>query len=55
MPSRTDTAGHTKAFDYPVWEHWGWGVGASRNAAPPFFHIMLIDYAQSNEGDTPLV
>ena len=23
MPSRTDTAGHTKAFDYPVAEHWG--------------------------------
>ena len=23
MPSRTDTAGHTTAFDYPVAEHWG--------------------------------
>ena len=23
MPSRTDTAGHTKAFVYPVAEHWG--------------------------------
>ena len=23
MPSRTDTAGHTEAFDYPVTEHWG--------------------------------
>ena len=23
MPSRIDTAGHTKAFDYPVTEHWG--------------------------------
>ena len=23
MPSRTDEAGHTKAFDYPVAEHWG--------------------------------
>ena len=23
MPSRTDTAGHTKAFDYPVMGHWG--------------------------------
>ena len=22
MPSRTDTAGHTEAFDYPVAEHW---------------------------------
>ena len=23
MPSRIDEAGHTKAFDYPVGEHWG--------------------------------
>ena len=23
MPSHTDTAGHTKAFDYPVMDHWG--------------------------------
>ena len=23
MPSRTDTAGPTRAFDYPVMEHWG--------------------------------
>ena len=23
MPSRIDKAGHTKAFDYPVAEHWG--------------------------------
>ena len=23
MPSRIDEAGHTKAFDYPVAEHWG--------------------------------
>ena len=23
MPSRTDTAGHTKAFIYPVMDHWG--------------------------------
>ena len=22
-PSRTDTTGHTKAFDYPVMDHWG--------------------------------
>ena len=22
MPSRTDTAGHTKAFDYPFMGHW---------------------------------
>ena len=25
MPSRIDEAGHTKAFDYPVAEHWGGG------------------------------
>ena len=29
MPSRTDTAGHTKAFDYPVMYH---GGGGSWNA-----------------------
>ena len=23
MPSRIDEVGHTKAFDYPVAEHWG--------------------------------
>ena len=23
MPSRTGTAGHTRAFDNPVTEHWG--------------------------------
>ena len=23
MPSRIDEAGHTKAFNYPVAEHWG--------------------------------
>ena len=23
MPSRIEEAGHTKAFDYPVAEHWG--------------------------------
>ena len=23
MPSRTDTAGHIKAFNYPVMDHWG--------------------------------
>ena len=23
IPSRTDMAGHTKAFDYPVMDHWG--------------------------------
>ena len=23
MPSRIDEAGHTRAFDYPVAEHWG--------------------------------
>ena len=28
IPSRIDEAGHTKAFDYPVAEHWGetWNV-----------------------------
>ena len=30
MPRRTDEAGHTKAFDYPVVEHWG----ENRNVQP---------------------
>ena len=40
MPSRIDEAGHTKAFDYPVAEHWGgevkerngpwWGIDETR-------------------------
>ena len=32
MPSRIDEAGHTKAFDYPVAEHWG---GKSKNEMVP--------------------
>ena len=31
MPSRIDEAGHTKAFDYPVAEHWGGGEVKERN------------------------
>ena len=27
MPSRIDEAVHTKAFDYPVAEHWGESLG----------------------------
>ena len=53
MPSRIDTAGHTKAFDYPVAEHWGnrnvqfreWDsnrqhIGSQSNALPtePSWH-----------------
>ena len=30
MPSRIDEAGHAKAFDYPVAEHWG----GDRNVQP---------------------
>ena len=26
MPSCIDEAGHTKAFEYPVAEHWGGGA-----------------------------
>ena len=29
MPSPTDKAGHTKAFIYPVMDHWG-GGGSQR-------------------------
>ena len=31
MPSRTDEAGHTKAFDDPVAEHWGESQRAKRS------------------------
>ena len=27
MPSRTDTAGHTKPFIYPAMDHWGRSQG----------------------------
>ena len=30
MPNRTDPAGHSKAFDYPVMDHWGVGGGESK-------------------------
>ena len=32
MPSRTDTVGHTKAFDYPVMDH-RLGGGGSQSAS----------------------
>ena len=32
MPSHIDEAGHTKAFDYPVAEHWG----ESRNVSQSY-------------------
>ena len=31
MPSRTDEAGHTKVFGYPVAEHWGGGGGGGKD------------------------
>ena len=31
MPSRIDEAGHTKAFDDPVAEHWGESQRAKRS------------------------
>ena len=34
MPRRIDEAGHTKAFDYPVAEHWGESQRTERSLVP---------------------
>ena len=53
MPSRIDEAGHTKAFDYPVAEHWGesrnvqfrrWDSNLPRAGRPPYLpnnHVLM--------------
>ena len=42
MPSHIDKAGHTKAFDYPVAEHWG----ESRNVSQSYImHYPVRFYA----------
>ena len=46
MPSLIDEAGHTKAFDYPVAEHWGerrnvqFRIGPESNALPICRHMQ---------------
>ena len=39
MPSRIDEAGHTKAFDYPVAEHWGESQRTKRSDATPLKEV----------------
>ena len=41
MPSRIDEAGHTKAFDYPVAEHWGESRNYDTNTRPMAIHITI--------------
>ena len=36
MSSRTDTAAHSKTFDYPVMDHWG------KSRRPVFFIVFFI-------------
>ena len=44
MPSLIDEAGHTKAFDYPVTEHWGGGtdVHVTSQLATCFRSVMVL-------------
>ena len=39
MPSRIDEAGYTKAFDYPVTEHWGESQRTKRSCS----HEVMYD------------
>ena len=53
MPSHIDEAGHTKAFDYPVAEHWG----ESRNVQFRKCDERLLfveDRIISNESSKPM-
>ena len=68
MPSRIDEAGHTKAFDFPVAEHWGesrnvqfcgWDsnrqhIGPESNALPTEPHTIfhLQLYFQGHTGES---
>ena len=42
MPSRIDEAGHTKAFDYPVAEHWGESQRAKRSFRAVVFWKQVL-------------
>ena len=42
MPSRIDTAVHTKAFDYPVSEHWGESRNVSRDSHNSVVSLAII-------------
>ena len=56
MPSRIEEAGHTKAFDYPVAEHWGESQRTKRSLVglePTSTHTYESDIQRSTTYATP--
>ena len=56
MPSRIDEAGHTKAFDDPVAEHWGENQRAKRSLVgfePTSAHTYESEIQRSTTYATP--
>ena len=56
MPSRIDEAGHTKAFDYPVAEHWGESQRPKRSLVglePTSAHTYESEIQRSTTYATP--
>ena len=56
MPSRIDGAGHTKAFDYPVAEHWGESQRTKRSLVgfePTSAHTYESEIQRSTTYATP--
>ena len=56
MPSRIDEAGHTKAFDYPVAEHWGESQRTKRSLVrfePTSAHTYESEIQRSTTYATP--
>ena len=56
MPSRIDEAGHTKAFDDPVAEHWGESQRAKRSLVgfePTTAHTYESEIQRSTTYATP--
>ena len=56
MPSRIDEAGHTKAFDYPVAEHWGESQRTKRSLVgfePTSAHTYESEIQRSSTYATP--
>ena len=56
MPSRIDEAGHTKAIDYPVAEHWGESQRAKRSLVgfePTSAHTYESEIQRSTTYATP--
>ena len=53
MPSRIDEAGHTKAFDYPVAEHWG-GEVKERNGPWWYWNPQVLTPMSPKSNALPL-